>query len=283
MDKWLINGHAGDTIGVTDRGFYYGDGLFETIAIRNGEPRLLTRHTQRLTESCQRLGITIPSVADIASEISTLAEGLDHGVCKVIITRGPGQRGYKATDGSPLTRAVGVAATDPHPDRFYNEGIAIRYCSTSISRNAALAGMKTLNRLEQVLARNEWDDPQIFEGLMSDESGNLICGTMSNLFVVKGDSVITPDLLQSGIAGVMRGLVLDVCKEHGIEVTVDGIGKQMMQDADEVFLTNSNIGIVPVSRIAGGEVSTPGARPVTDKLRRLLIEQGVAEGGTIAG
>jgi 4-amino-4-deoxychorismate lyase len=123
------------------------------------------------------------------------------------------------------------------------------YChDTRISRNPALAGIKHLNRLEQVLARSEWQS-EYAEGLMLDEEGNIIEGTMTNLFLCSQGTLLTPDLSRSGVTGIMRAAVLDRAKKMSLPCQVTSITHEMLNSAEEVFLTNSIIGIWPVRRI----------------------------------
>jgi 4-amino-4-deoxychorismate lyase len=110
----------------------------------------------------------------------------------------------------------------------------------------ALAGVKHLNRLENVLARAEWRDPEIAEGLLCDTDDNVIGGTMSNLFIARRGQLITPDLTRCGVAGVMRDLVMELAQTHGIPLQVTAIGLDDLFDADEVFVVNSVIGVWPV-------------------------------------
>jgi len=147
-----------------------------------------------------------------------------------------------------------------YPQQNRREGVQVRFCTTTLARQPALAGLKHLNRLEQVLARNEWQDAQIAEGLMLDENGNVIEGTMSNLFMLQDDILYTPDLSACGVAGIMRETILELARNTDMTVRVTNITKDHLCEADEIFLTNSLIGIWPVNRInkqtfAVGEIS----------------------------
>ncbi|HSN73136.1 MAG TPA: aminotransferase class IV, partial [Steroidobacteraceae bacterium] len=133
-----------------------------------------------------------------------------------------------------------------------NDGapITVRWCSTQLGRNPGLAGIKHLNRLEQVLARAEWSDVSIAEGLMLDTEGEIVCGTSCNVFAVIDGSLTTPDLRYCGVAGVMRRQVLSVAAALGIAVNEAPLRPDELARASEVFVTNAIAGIRPVGRLA---------------------------------
>lgn len=234
---------------VADRGLQYGDGLFETLALRNGEPLLWDRHVQRLGEGCQRLGLPAPDASLLREEVTRIAGSEARAVAKIILTRGTAGRGYRADASATTTRIVQRLSWPTHPDAAGKEGVIVRWCDTRLARQPRLAGMKHLNRLEQVLARAEWQDDYA-EGLMRDTDGLVIEGTRTNLFLVRDDgTVVTPDLSQSGVAGVMRAQVLDSAAAMGLNCIVQAVTTDMVESAQELFLTNSLIGIWPIRRI----------------------------------
>ncbi len=274
MDQWLINGDIADSIPADDRGLAYGDGLFETIAVRASQARFLGQHLSRLELSCKRLGLAYPGDTILSNEVHQLAAGRSHAVIKIIITRGIGPRGYAADPSESPQRLVGLSATQAHPAAYYVSGVSVVRCSTRVSRSPLLAGMKTLNRLEQVLARAEWRSPKIAEGLMFDEHENLISGVMSNVFLVVDGTLLTPGLSHSGIAGTMRQRVIDVWLEQGIRIAECPITPELFSEASELFLTNALIGLWPVTKIDDRQYS------VGDFSRRtmgLLADAGVNE------
>ena len=244
----LIDGQAGETISVADRGLQYGDGLFETIAVRHSRPRLWGRHMQRLQQSCERLLLNLPEPETLMRELNQAVQGARDAVVKIIITRGIGARGYRFDSDQNPTRIVSAFPWPDYPERNRTHGVALRWCRTSLSRNPLLAGLKHLNRLEQVLARAEWQT-EFTEGLMCSSSEQVVEGTMSNLFLVKEGVLLTPDLSQCGVAGVMRAEVLDRARELGLETKVQSITPMMVTAADELFITNAVIGIWPVSTL----------------------------------
>jgi 4-amino-4-deoxychorismate lyase len=243
--KVLVNGAAKAEIAVTDRGLNYGDGLFETIAVFFGIPELLQQHLQRLQRGCEQLKIPFNSWDELQSEIAQLAATVaasERAVIKVILTRGSGGRGYQISGCCEPQRIIMLLAWPERP-----EGPAkLCFCTTPLGCNPALAGIKHLNRLEQVMARSEWDDEEFDEGLMSNLSGEVIEGTMSNLFMVKDGSVVTPDLSSCGVAGVMRQHVMQLAQQQGLAISIMPLSRPQILAADELFISNSLLGIRPV-------------------------------------
>lgn len=260
----LINGMPGDCLSVTDRGLQYGDGLFETIAVHHGEPHLWVRHMQRLAAGCARLGISPPDTEQLAAEVQRVADDRDRMVVKIIVTRGSGARGYRPAANGDTVRIVQGLPWPEFPEFASRTGIPVRWCETRLAPQPRLAGLKHLNRLEQVLARAEWRDEWL-EGLMCDPGENVIEGTMSNVFLVQGGTLITPDLSQSGVAGVMRAAVLDLAEAKGIRCSVQPVTVSMVERSEELFVTNSLIGIWPVARLESR--TFPADRAITRVLQ----------------
>ena len=252
MTEILINGEAKETISIHDRGLQYGDGLFETMAVRNSKIHLWEAHWQRLALGCEKLSITLPNKEIIEKEIELLCENKDEAqfVIKLIVTRGEGQRGYRFTDKQNVTRILSSYAWPDYPESYQTEGVAVRYCETTLSENIKLAGVKHLNRLEQVLARNEWDTDEFQEGLMLTTQGHVVDGTMSNIFAVLDNEIFTPSLSSCGVAGVMRKTIINVAKENGFAICEKEFNKSELEMADELFLSNSLFGIWPIRIIA---------------------------------
>ncbi len=247
----LINGVQTDRISVLDRGVQYGDGLFETIAIIDGHICLWERHLQRLCDGCERLGIVAPAPEKLFAEATAVINNHPKGVLKIIVTRGVGGRGYRPPIDVQPNRVLYYSPWPDYPEDAWLKGISMRICATRLGINPALAQLKHLNRLEQVLARSEWTDPVIFEGLMFDSNEHAIEGTMSNLFLIKDAVLITPDLSRCGVAGIMRGLIIELAATLNISVVIKDVGLDDLKAADALFISNSLIGIVPVSAFSG--------------------------------
>ncbi len=265
IGRRLVNGVEGAGISADDRGLQYGDGLFETMAVIDGRIRHFDLHMTRLVEGCHRLGMPAPSIAQIESDCEKALEGLGSAVVKLILTRGPGPRGYPPPLEASLTRVI--AATAAHPpvsDPF----LTVRVCETRLGRNPRLAGMKHLNRLEQVLAGAELRHPQVDEGLMLSTDDRLISGTAANVFMVRGGVLVTPRITDCGVSGVMRQVVLHTAERIGLPVEVRDVPFEEILQAEEIFLTNAVRGIRPVRTIESLLQLPPG--PVTARLDEAL-------------
>ncbi len=240
--RTLINGREGGLIDARDRGLAYGDGLFETIAVIKGSPSLWQGHMARLSAGCDRLGLPLPETGLLLAEIRQLA-GLGTGVAKLILTRGIGRRGYGVPQPLAPTRIVQFHIDESLPPPADAPAIRAILCKTPLGLNPSLAGLKHLNRLEQVMARREWDDPAIAEGIMSDCGGSVIEGVSSNLFLMRSGRLLTPALDRCGVAGVMRACVIEAAAGLGIHLEETAISKKDLFAADGVFLTNALWGI----------------------------------------
>jgi 4-amino-4-deoxychorismate lyase len=262
-----VNGRESRRISALDRGLHYGDGVFTTLAVRGGAPLLLDRHLARLAHDCQRLSIPCPHLPLLRDEAVRLPWKQARAVLKITITRGEGGRGYRVPDECCPTRLLALHPWPEYSDHPAADGIAARVCNLRLGRNPALAGVKHLNRLEQVLARSEWDNPEILEGILLDSDGAVVEGVMSNLFWVKEGCLFTPLLDQCGVAGVMRALVLELAARHGLIAGEIRAPLSTVLEADEVFFTNSVIGLWP-ARVLDGRVFSVG--PVSRRVRGWL-------------
>lgn len=255
----LVDGVEGGALSPLDRGLTYGDGLFETIRFVQGRAPLWGRHMRRLSESCGRLRLPVPDQALLAQEATELARGMPDAVVRIVITRGVGERGYVLPTAPRLSRIVAAFAVPVPHAGAYRDGVRLRLCRLRLAEQPALAGMKHLNRLEQVLARAEWDDPAIADGVLLDASGRVVSSTMANLFAVIGDRLVTPSLDRCGVAGVGRAEVL-----AARDVEIRDLALDELFRASELFLSSSVRGILPVQALAD-TVYVPG--PVTRALQ----------------
>jgi 4-amino-4-deoxychorismate lyase len=193
--------------------------------------------------------MTVPDPAVIDAECERALVGLGAGSVKLMVTRGPGPRSYRPPAEPSITRIIVSSAPKPRNDP--DDGIVVRLCDTPLGLNPRLAGIKHLNRLEQVLACAEWKDPAIAEGLMSAVDGRIVCATAANVFLVRDGCLVTPEIRDCGVAGVMRGLVLAAARELAIETEVRSVNIGDLDAAEEVFLTNAITGVRPVGEILG--------------------------------
>ena len=245
----LLNGKSKHNIDFSDRGFQYGDGLFETIEVLNGIPVFFHQHIQRLVKGCHKLLIPFPDSTILHKEAIELSKNSRCAVLKLIYTRGSGGRGYRQPERLQPTRLFSLHPFPDYPENFSQLGITVRFCTTRLGLNPSLAGIKHLNRLEQVVARAEWNESNIQEGLMLDINENVVEGTMSNIFLVKDNILYTPVLEQCGIEGILRNILISIASDHRISIVEKKISKQDVYSASEIFITNSIIGIWPVIQL----------------------------------
>jgi len=254
MADWFLDGVPVGHVAIGDRGYQYGDGLFETVAIRGGKPRLWQYHVDRLTRGCERLGIRTPAGSDLLDGvIDALRQSKvsdDYSIAKIIVSAGVGTRGYGRARIVAPTVLHGVFAASPPRIESYRDGVDLALCQTRLASESATAGLKTLNRLEQVLARSEFMDSAVFEGLTMDADDHIICGTMSNVFFVGSNRISTPSLRRCGVEGVMRRHIIALLSEQGIETAVRPVNLSDLGDIDEVFVSNSQFGALPVRSCA---------------------------------
>jgi 4-amino-4-deoxychorismate lyase len=266
----LVDGRPATALSVLDRGLNYGDGLFETMRLHAGEIPLLERHLVRLRGGCARLALPYPGDELIEADIRQLtAGGRAEGVLRLVVTRGDGGRGYAPPPEAKGRRIVALHPLPPPGPAALSVGI----CETRVGASAALGGLKHLGRLEQVLAAGEvaaagWD-----EGLMLDESGDVVAATRHNLFYLRGGRVLTPPLGGRGVAGVMRGLVLELLPTLGLPGSEERLRYDELHEVDEMFLCNAVAGVRPVKQVAGRDY---GRATLVEQLRAPLVAAGVA-------
>ncbi|MDC7707691.1 aminodeoxychorismate lyase [Vogesella indigofera] len=263
----LVNGQPGDSISAGDRGLAYGDGIYRTLEARHGTPLLWHWQWQRLAADCAALRLPCPDEALLLREIASVAAKLERAVVKIVLTRGTGQRGYAIPAACTPTRIVSASAWGGYPAERAAQGITARWCDTRLAIQPRLAGIKHLNRLENVLARSEWTDPAIAEGLMLDMEGTVVEGTMSNLFIVHAGELITPPLDRCGVSGAMRACVIDTAANLGLHVREVRLSPGEVLAADEAFVCNSLAGIWPLRQLAERQWQ-PGA--LTRRLQQLI-------------
>ena len=243
----LIDGIPAQALPASDRGLAYGDGLFETLAVRQGCPCCWEAHMRRLQRGAERLGIPCPEAALWLREARQLIGGRDAAVLKLILTRGSGGRGYAPPQIVQPTRVLSLHPWPNYPSDRADSGILLFPCKTRLAIQPALAGIKHLNRLEQVLARAEWTAPY-GEGLMRDAANRIISGTQSNLFLFRDRRFLTPALHRCGIAGTVRQHLLQSAPQFGIPVEERDLFLSDLLRAEGVLLTNSVMGCWPVRR-----------------------------------
>ncbi|ELY4419678.1 aminodeoxychorismate lyase [Cronobacter sakazakii] len=247
----LINGIEQDCLSATDRAVQFGDGCFTTARVRDGVVHLLEAHLERLHEGCERLMIPVPDIDTLRNEMRQAAQGQGSAVVKVIISRGAGKRGYSIAGCDAPTRIVSRGG---YPD-FYSEwrerGVSLAISPVRLGRNPNLAGIKHLNRLEQVLIRTHLEQTSADEALVLDSEGWVTECCAANLFWRKGKAVFTPRLDQAGVDGLMRRHIIGLLNQSVWRLSEINAPASALEEADEVFICNALMPLVPVRSIDG--------------------------------
>lgn len=242
-----------------DRGLAYGDGLFESIRVHAGQPVWWEAHVARLAAGAARLGIAPPATDWLRAEVDELLAGQGDGVLKLVLTRGAGGRGYRVAPDMAPTLVVSRHTLPPPA----TAPLVLRWCQLRMALQPALAGIKHLNRLEQVLARAEWRDPGIDEGLLLDSAGRVACATAANVFARIDGRWLTPRVDECGVAGVARAWVL----ANAADAAEATLRPAELEAADSLFLCNAVRGILPVGRLG---LRTWSPHPALAELQRRL-------------
>lgn len=235
-----------------NRASQFADGLFETLVVKKGDCLALQYHVNRMKYGCQVLNLQVPEqgLESVFEEFKkTLLEksGLRCGTLKIIARRADSARGY-SYDNNQMVFTAFLTPPAVLPTERYENGVDLQYCQAQCSIQAQLAGLKHLNRLENVLARNELQE-DVFEGLMMNAFGNIVEGTMSNVFFEKDGILHTPLIDVSGVKGVMRELIIRYCGQHNIEVRQCNMDKKSMTGFESMFVCNSLVGVLPVKKV----------------------------------
>jgi branched-chain amino acid aminotransferase len=246
-------------ISCLDRGFLYGDGLFETLPAYGGKPFLLDRHYRRLSASCNFLKLSCPEADELEGIIRKLLEmnGLNYAYLRITLTRGKYLGKLGLPEGGEATLVVVAREYAGYPPEFYTQGIDLAL--SSLCRNAAspLSRLKTLNYLESMLAREEAASKGATEVLLQDSNSHIAEAATANVFWVRGKRLFTPSGNCAVLPGIVRGWVLDKCKESKFPAEVGEYPLSTLEEAEEIFLTNSLMGIMPVrsweGRAVGGQ------------------------------
>jgi len=250
-DTVIVNGELTEQISVYDRGLAYGDGVFETILCRDGKLLLWERHLERLISSLVRLRIEPFEHNTLLTSMQPYLVGVGEQIVKIIVSRGNSRRGYAIPEQTRTNTIIFIANREkPKPD-IMRVGVKTRICETRLAYQPKLAGLKHLNRLEQVLAQMELSDSKVQEGIMLGLQGEVIEATRHNLFLVKNGELFTPELSNCGVAGIMRTFIIEIAQQQGVEIHCEKISVKQLMQADEIFLSNSINGIWPVCELDG--------------------------------
>jgi 4-amino-4-deoxychorismate lyase len=244
----LIDGLPGEAVALQDRGLHYGDGLFETLRWERGQLRWFGRHMARLEQGCERLGIAAPDRALLRAEAESLTRSQPRAIIKLIVTRGTAtRRGYRPAGDEQPTRIVcryDWPAADPAAFRL---GLS----TVPLGRNPLLAGIKHLNRLEQVLAQQAAAAAGLHEVAMCASGGEVVCGSMSNLFIRHGQEWLTPPIDDCGVSGIVRALLLEAAPRLGLALRVAPLDAASLAASPAMFVTNVRLGVQAVNWYQG--------------------------------
>ncbi len=254
----MVNGSASERLSPADRGFNYGDGLFETIALIDRKLPLWAWHHERLLEGCSRLAIPVESslvAAHVGGFVQQLPTEITHGVIKIVVSRGEGGRGYAPPSTVKPTICITYHELVPDIDKEEPSEVCLGLCQLRLSSQPLLAGIKHLNRLENIIARAELDNAPVDDGVLLDAQGWVIETTAANLFVVKNSQIKTPALSAAGVNGVARRFIIEnfpqIFNASRCSLSVENVSLQDVKEADEVFCTNSIRGVRVVRTFAG--------------------------------
>jgi 4-amino-4-deoxychorismate lyase len=242
------NGSDSTQVSAFDRGLAYGDGFFTTICIHHGRPVFWERHVQRLQICAQRLQFPAYPFEDLYQVCLDEAQGAEWATVKILVTRGLGGRGY-SLEGCDTPAVLVSAHLYPHHYHAWQQtGIHLGVCQQRLGYQPMLAGLKTLNRLEQVLLKAELDAQGWPEAVVLDAQDQVVEAVSANVFWRKGKRIFTPDLQRAGVCGVMRAFVMQsLATDSPVEPVVAGLN--VLLQADEVWITNALMGIVPITGI----------------------------------
>ncbi|MDR3410063.1 MAG: aminodeoxychorismate lyase [Formivibrio sp.] len=271
----LVNGNPAQALALADRSIQFGDGVFRTVKCRAGHLAFWARHYRKLCADCAVLGIAAPAETQLLDEIRQLLAqtGWPDAVFKIIVTRGESVRGYAAVADIVPNRIVQIAPRHAYPAQGYEQGVTVRLCRMRASWQPALAGVKHLNRLENVMARREWSDPAILEGLLLDRDGNVLEGVMSNVLALSDGKLVTPRLDTGGVTGVMREVALDAARRLHLPVAEQALALETLWAADRVWISNSLLGLMPVVSLDGHFWQVEKLHPLTREVVQMEREE----------
>ena len=249
-----VNGARQETISAFDRGLAYGDGLFATMRCTKEGVLFVDTHMARLTQSAKRLGIqwqpSIELKQLIASIVQQEHKSFNGDFClKLLLSRGVGGRGYQPPEKAAITEVISLHPIPSHYRQWQSTGIALQTSTMRLALQTRLAGMKHLNRLEQVLIKAQRLGEGFDDWLVLDTQGTIIESSMANLFLIKNRQVVTPSLHLSGVAGVMREQLIYWFIDAGFNVDIRPVAQIELCEFEHALLSNSLFGVVGVNRI----------------------------------
>jgi branched-chain amino acid aminotransferase len=256
-------------ISIDDRGLLFGDGIFETMRSYGGMVFRLDKHLTRLFDSLAIIHLSIPyQKGDLAQVIYTTlkANQLEEAYIRLTVTRGEGGRGVDLPEKSFPTIIIVTRAFVPYPNHGYREGLKTGISGIKQNLSSPVTRIKSLNFLPNILARIEAKQKGLDEAILLNTDGFVSEGTVSNLFIVRHGMLITPDRESGILPGVTREAVIELASKEGITVEEKKVRLSELMEADESFLTNTLMEIMPVSEIDGRKIGKGKPGPVTRNL-----------------
>ncbi|HSG05167.1 MAG TPA: aminotransferase class IV, partial [Nitrospiria bacterium] len=251
--RWVPPGKA--RVSVLDHGFLYGDGVFETLRAYNGSIFRLSAHLSRLRRSARRLRIRLPYPGEQFSNLLRMGlrkNKLADAVLRVAVTRGPGAVGLDPSLCKNPTVVFLVRPFKGHPKDSYRRGLTASICGIRrIPPESLDPAIKSGNFLNNILARMESLDRNTDEGIMLSTKGTIAEGTVSNVFFVSRNRIYTPALDTGILPGISRDVVMDLARRAGYTVREGRFRPARLKTADECFLTNTSMEVMPVVRVDG--------------------------------
>jgi branched-chain amino acid aminotransferase len=261
---------ANAKISVFDHGLLYGDGIFEGIRFYNGRVFRLEEHLLRLWDSARSICLEIPMTMQDMTEavLETIRQNhLRDGYIRLLVTRGIGNLGLNPTQcKSPSVIIIAATIALYHED-FYRKGLTIVTCATRRSNSAALnPAVKSLNYLNNVMARIEANLAGADEALMLNDAGNVAECTADNIFILKHGQIFTPPVAAGALRGITRSVVFEIAAELGVKVRETDITRHDVFVADECFLTGTAAEIVPVVKADGRSIGNGKPGPISARI-----------------
>jgi branched-chain amino acid aminotransferase len=257
------------SISTEDRGFLYGDGIFETLRSYNGEPFKLTEHLERMRCSAEKLKI-IPEYtnAEISESLTKLLakNSVQDAYIRITLSRGEGGNALQMSDGLRSTILLQVKPFKPYDEKLYYEGMCLAVSGHRRSTTSPIGRHKTTNLLTSILLKEEAGSKSAHDSIVLNTDGYVAECIVSNIFMVADGSVITPSLDTNILPGITRRTVLDICRDSGIPASEDRFKIETLIKADEVFITNSLMEIMPVSKIEGNKIGKTVPGEITQQL-----------------
>ena len=263
-------------ISVQDRGFIYGDGLFETLRAYSKKVFRLEEHLDRLMKSTSMIFLELPMTRnEIRSAIYRTLEinGLSESIIRLTITRGEQEPGININYDAPPTVVIQARPVTSLPEYAYENGVSVslfKNCAPRVS--GIFSQIKSCNFLSQIVLRERALKEDSYEGIMLDHNNCVAEGTTSNIFIVKNNQLVTPELNEYVLPGVTRQVVFELAEANNIICKEQAVMENYIYEADEAFITNTGIEILPVCSVNQRQIGNGEPGPITRQLHRLFLK-----------